>query len=140
MRQDESTPTPREGGVAKGRWTWLMAGVILCAVPLLGWLTSRSSNSSGSPAPASSRTSSGDGFARWLGSVKIRVSGVPKHASIAYDGTPVLSNPFLVQSSNALMPIQIKATGYDPITATVIPNKDTVVRVTLTPIRTSETN
>jgi serine/threonine-protein kinase len=123
-----SAPTRQAPTSNSDRLLWLLALAIIAAIPLLAWWQSATTQ-----APVEVQTTPADRAAAAIQSVEIEVSGAPSGAKILYDGAPVKGNPFRVRANEVVMPIRVEAEGYDPFTATVVPNQDTVVRVSLTP-------
>jgi hypothetical protein len=61
--------------------------------------------------------------------VTISIVGAPPGANVTYDGAPVSDNPFHVAPTHTAMPIRVELPGYEPFVATVIPIRNTTVRV-----------
>jgi hypothetical protein len=69
--------------------------------------------------------------------VQITISGVPKGATIRYDGAPVFMNPFRVKPTNTIVPIRVELPGHEPFITTVVPSQDLTVRVALSAVNGS---
>ncbi|HEY6728720.1 MAG TPA: PEGA domain-containing protein, partial [Polyangiaceae bacterium] len=65
--------------------------------------------------------------------VAIHVVGAPPGASVNYDGAEISGNPFRVEPTNTVMQIRVEHPGYEPFVATVVPIRDTTVRVSMRP-------
>jgi len=65
--------------------------------------------------------------------VTIHVVGAPPGASITYDGSAISANPFRVTPTNTLTQIRVELPGYEAFVATVVPIRDTTVRVSMRP-------
>lgn len=65
--------------------------------------------------------------------VTIHVMGAPPGATISYDGSTISDNPFQVEPTNAVMQVRVELSGYEPFVATVVPIRDTTVRVSMRP-------
>ncbi len=60
--------------------------------------------------------------------VTITISGVPRGATVVYDGKPVRENPFRVPATQTMMPLRVEAEGYEPFVLAIVPTRDTIVR------------
>jgi hypothetical protein len=65
------------------------------------------------------------------GRVTVRVSGAPEGALIFYDGRRMNENPFSVPLTETVMTVRVEAPGFEPFSATLVPNRDTSVRAFL---------
>src|SRR5690606_9921870 len=71
----------------------------------------------------------------------IHVVGAPPGASVIYDGESIADNPFRVEPTNTVTQIRVEHPGYEPFVATVVPIRDTTVRVSMrsaTPLQPPE--
>ena len=65
--------------------------------------------------------------------VTIHIVGAPPGASVTYDGSAISDNPFRVEPTNTVMQIRVELPGYETFVATVVPIRDTTVRVSMRP-------
>ena len=64
-------------------------------------------------------------------SVTVRVTGLPEDATIFYDGKRMGDNPFSVPYTENVMTIRVEAPGFEPFSATLVPNRNTSVMARL---------
>lgn len=62
-------------------------------------------------------------------SIQVEVRGMPKDAQIFYNDIPVPMNPFRVEVKETIVPLRIKATGYQDFITSIVPSVDQVVKV-----------
>ncbi len=65
--------------------------------------------------------------------VSITLAGLPRDATVFYDGAPVAMNPFRVEVRSTIVPIRVEAPGRQAFVTTVVPTTDQVVEVNLVP-------
>lgn len=86
------------------------------------------------PVGLGARPASPDGAQAGAREVTIHVLGAPPGASVNYDGAAIAGNPFRVEPTNTVTQIRVEHPGYEPFVATVVPIRDTTVRVTMRPL------
>jgi hypothetical protein len=106
----------------------LLAGVLVGLLVL--WRASAgSSGPETSPGAASvaSNPAPDDG-------VSITLAGLPRDATVFYDGMPVTMNPFRVEVRSTIVPVRVEAPGRETFVTTVVPTTDQMVQVKLVPL------
>jgi len=63
--------------------------------------------------------------------VSIHVTGAPEGAQILFDGAAVPVNPFSVEPKEALVKLEVRATGYKPFATMIAPSEDRKVAASL---------
>ena len=63
--------------------------------------------------------------------VSITLAGLPRDATVFYDGMPVSMNPFRVEVRSTIVPIRVEAPGGETFVTTVVPTTDQLVQVKL---------
>jgi serine/threonine protein kinase len=128
---DGASLQPRDS-ITRAGTPWILgitAVVSLTAlVFFVVWLRASSVEPGATPANMERGSLSADGR-----QVTISIVGPPPGANVTYDGTAISSNPFRVAPTHTLMPIRVEFPGYEPFVATVIPMRDTTVRVRMRP-------
>jgi serine/threonine-protein kinase len=111
----------------------VVAGIaaLVVAALVLVFVLDRGDDSTDS---ASSTESTPGDEAAPIGEVSIEVRGVPDGAAIFYDSAPMPTNPFSVPVGDAVVPLKVQATGFEPFAVSVVPSKDQQVQVRLIPL------
>ena len=65
---------------------------------------------------------------------EITIKGAPDGARIYYNNSPVPMNPFKVKKGDTIVPFRVEADGFQPYATSLVPSKDLVVEVSLTPV------
>jgi hypothetical protein len=65
--------------------------------------------------------------------VQITLAGLPRDATVFYDGAPVAMNPFRVEVRSTIVPLRVEAPGRETFVSTVVPTTDQTVQVRLVP-------
>lgn len=127
---DGASLQPRDSITRAGTpWLLRVASIASLAalVMFVFWLRNSEAPPTASPAGASGTAPSKPPAAR----AKITIVGAPAGASVTYDGVLIPENPFEVESTNTVMPIRVTSPGYETFVATVVPTRDTTVRVSM---------
>lgn len=126
---DGASLQPRDSLTRSGTpWLIRLAAVFSLAALVLFVFWLRNTEPPPATAPATSGTSLDLPKAA---RVSITIVGAPAGATVTYDGVLIPENPFLVESTHTLMPIRVVSPGYETFVATVIPTRDTTVRVSM---------
>jgi serine/threonine protein kinase len=127
---DGTSLQPRQT-VAKGTLRWLLPVSIIVSLGAMLLLFSEQRQEPVAETPLSQTAASSQ--APKPKRVSITVNGAPEGATVLYDGKRVPKNPFQVEGTNTVMPIRVEVPGYQPFVATLIPTRDTTIRVELLP-------
>ncbi len=112
------------------------AAVLVVVAAALWVLGSSITTPRTNPSTAGANTkplSTSDGASPQSAEVLITVNDAPRGASIAYDGERVFTNPFRVPRANTPIAIEVRAAGFLPFVATLVPNHDATLNVRLRP-------
>jgi serine/threonine-protein kinase len=96
-------------------------------IVLLVLLSGGSGGDAAGNAPAQAGEARGD-------HVNITIEGQPEGARILYDGMQVPMNPFPVRKGAAIVPVEVRAAGYETLRIGVLPSEDRVLTIALEPL------